>query len=139
VLDDQTLEFSTLTRGDTSSIVLDLENIRRTGRIDIELAAAREFGGAPPIFRAPQDIPAASVRLAFNAMQDGRVRASLEQDDYIDSISLRKVVKDGPDDVHFEFDDLSDRHGDYYYVRVLQANDAIAWSSPIWIGGYPKR
>jgi hypothetical protein len=52
---------------------------------------------------------------------------------------LRKVVKDGPDDIHFEFDDLSDRHGDYYYVRVLQANDAIAWSSPIWIGGYPKR
>ena len=139
VLDDRTLEFSTHTRGDTSSIVLDLENIRRTGRIDIELTAAREFGGAPPIFRTPQNIPAASVVLAFNAMQDGRVTASLEQDNYVDSISLRAVVKDGLDDVHFEFDDLGDGHGDYYYVRVLQANDAIAWSSPIWVGGYPKQ
>ena len=139
MLDDRTLEFSTHTRGDTSSIVLDLENIRRTGRIDIELTAAREFGGAPPIFRTPQNIPAASVVLAFNAMQDGRVTASLEQDNYVDSISLRAVVKDGLDDVHFEFDDLGDGHGDYYYVRVLQANDAIAWSSPIWVGGYPKQ
>ena len=139
VLDDQTLAFSTLTRGDTSSIVLDLENIRRTGHIDIDLAAAREFGGAPPIFRPPQNIPASSVTLAFSAMKDGRVTTSLVQDDYVDTVSLRSVVTDGPDDVQFEFDDLGDGHGDYYYVRVLQANDAMAWSSPIWVGGYPKR
>ena len=139
VLDKQTLEFSTHTRGDTSSIVLDLADIRRSAHIDIELAEAREFGGAPPIFRAPQNIPAASVTLAFGAIKDGRVTTSLVQDDYVDTISLRSVVTDGPDDVEFEFDDQGNGHGDYYYVRVLQANDAIAWSSPIWVGGYPKR
>ena len=139
VLDNRTLEFSTHTRGDTSSIVLDLADIRRSGRIDIELAEAREFGGAPPIFRAPQNIPAASVTLAFGEIKDGRVTTSLVQDDYVDTISLRSVVTDGPDDVEFEFDDQGNGHGDYYYVRVLQANDALAWSSPIWVGGYPKR
>ena len=72
-------------------------------------------------------------------MEHGRASASLEQDDYVDVISLRSVVNAGPDDVRFEFDELGDGHGDYYYVRVRQANDAIAWSSPIWIGGYPKR
>ena len=29
--------------------------------------------------------------------------------------------------------------GLYYYVRVVQANDAIAWSSPVWIGGHKAR
>ena len=72
-------------------------------------------------------------------MKDGRVTTSLVQDDYVDTVSLRSVVTDGPDDVQFEFDDLGDGHGDYYYVRVLQANDAMAWSSPIWVGGDPKR
>lgn len=26
-----------------------------------------------------------------------------------------------------------------YYVRVVQANDAMAWSSPIWVGGLATR
>ena len=25
------------------------------------------------------------------------------------------------------------RSGDYYYARVIQANDGIAWASPVWL------
>ena len=36
----------------------------------------------------------------------------------------------------FEF---TDRHRsdktDWYYVRVVQANGSLAWSSPIWVAG----
>ena len=42
-------------------------------------------------------------------------------------------------DVDVQVDDKDARQGDYYYVRVRQANDAMAWSSPIWVGGYPSR
>ena len=27
----------------------------------------------------------------------------------------------------------------YYYIRATQKNKEIAWSSPIWVGGYGKR
>ncbi len=53
---------------------------------------------------------------------------------------LRRLVRDGKQERQFEFvDDDNPRQGDYYYVRVVQANDAIAWSSPVWIGGYAKK
>jgi len=42
--------------------------------------------------------------------------------------------------VSFTFEDASfPDQGDYYYFKVEQANDAIAWSSPIWIGGLSSR
>ena len=31
------------------------------------------------------------------------------------------------------------RPGDYYYVRVDQLDGARAYSSPIWVGGEPRR
>ena len=36
--------------------------------------------------------------------------------------------------VNFEFQDVDFQPGaNYYYVRVLQNNDQLAWSSPIWV------
>ena len=54
-----------------------------------------------------------------------------------DKVILRRVVEEGVMATNFEFtDNGSPRQGDYYYVRVKQANDAYAWSSPTWIGGF---
>jgi len=37
-------------------------------------------------------------------------------------------------DVNFQFRDQSPSPGEsYYYVRVIQVDDQMAWSSPIWI------
>ena len=30
-------------------------------------------------------------------------------------------------------------HGDYYFIRVEQVDDASAWTSPFWVGSYPTR
>jgi hypothetical protein len=38
---------------------------------------------------------------------------------------------------HTEFELVDERQSkgmDWYYVRVVQSNGSIAWSSPIWIG-----
>ena len=64
---------------------------------------------------------------------------TLATDVYTDTVLLRAQIDDGPREVTFEVSDTSDKQGDYYFVRVRQANDAMAWSSPIWVGGYPPR
>ncbi|MEZ5551794.1 MAG: DUF3604 domain-containing protein [Pseudomonadales bacterium] len=133
------IHFTTLTRGDSSSIALELADVKRSTALHLNLEPARETGGAPPIYRKPQLIPAAALTLYLRDMDNGRLRQSLAQDDYEDQIILRRVISEGPRDVQFAFDDTDDSQGDYYFVRINQANDAVAWSSPVWVGGHPKR
>ena len=74
-------------------------------------------------------------------MVQGRLDHLMPIDGYPDDgITLRRIVTDGERDLTFSYtDDDSTNQGDYYYVRVRQANDAMAWSSPIWVGGFPSR
>ena len=138
-IDDETWRFATYTRGSRSSIALDLTDIARDATIELDLEEGREFGGAPPIFRAPQNVPAASVSLDFRNFVKGELTRALPFGTYVDTVSLRHTIEAGPRDVSFSFNDSGVSQGDFYFVRVTQANDAQAWSSPVWIGGYPKR
>ena len=131
--------FSTKTRGDGSSFMIELDNATRAARIDIDLTEVLETGGAPPIYRQPQRSPAQSFSLALKDIDDNRVVHAQAVDAYTDTVTLRRIVEAGQREVEFRFSDTGERQGDYYYVRVVQANDAIAWSSPVWIGGYPKQ
>ncbi len=131
--------FDTQTRGDASSFFLRLKNTQRTARIQIDLVESRETGGAPPIYRGPARIPASSFELNLRDMEEGRIEHNDTVDHYTDSVVLRKIVTSGPRTVEFEVQDTGTQQGDYYFVRVTQANDAIAWSSPVWIGGFDKR
>jgi hypothetical protein len=133
------LHFSTLTRGDTSSIALSLSGVKRSTSIVLDLEPTRETGGAPPIYRPAQPVDGASVTLTLRDLAAGRLEQTVAAGDYTDRITLRKTVTDGPRDVSFEVSDTGTKQGDYYFVRVRQANDAMAWSSPIWVGGYPER
>ena len=57
-----------------------------------------------------------------------------------DQVTLQLISGDQPMDYDFEFVDNGDvAYGDYYYVRVKQLNGAMAWSSPIWVGGEEPR
>ena len=139
VTDGSGLAFSTFTRGSASSIRLHLADVRRSARLTIQLTEGREFGGGPPRFRSHQVVPASEVVLELRDMKNGIVRAELPFDGYTDVVTLRRIVAGGEMDVSFTVQDRGDREGDYYYVRVEQANDAVAWSSPIWVGGFPSR
>ena len=130
--------FATHTRGDRSSLRLVLSGIRPSVALVLDLEETRETGSAPPFYRPPAVIPATRVRLTLNA---GGIDRAMPAEDYPDDrITLRRIIRDGPRDVRFSHTDDDDpRQGDYYYVRVRQVNDAMAWSSPVWVGGYPSR
>ena len=138
--------FATHTRGDTSTIRLRLRGVRRSTAVTVELEPGQEFGGGPPIYQPHASLPASTTELRVADLWDSRTSAVLQPGDAAgtshesqDSITLRRVITQGPRDATFELTDTSNRQGDYYYVRVTQANDASAWSSPIWVGGYPPR
>ena len=133
------LEFATYTRGDTSTITLDLADVRRGATLTLRLGAGVEFGGGPPRLRQHRKVPEAEVVLELRNLDRGMLTRVIPFDGYMDTVTLRRPVAEGVSDVAFEIEDEGTRHGDYYYVRVKQANDALAWSSPIWVGGFPKR
>lgn len=137
--DPSMLHFSTATRGDSSAIALTLSNIRRGARIELQLKESMEFGGGPPIYRRHQQLPAANVELAVADVRRGSARVTLPFGPYEDTVSLRRVVAGGPLEKDFEWQDTSGLQGDNYYVRVTQLDGAMAWSSPIWIGGYEPK
>ena len=138
--DGSTAQFATNTRGDTSSLRLTLANVQPDAVIALELEEAMETGSGPPSDRVHQVIDASQARLRLRDMRDGALEQPMPTEGYADGMVLRRIVTDGPRDVRFNFTDVNDpRQGDYYYVRVRQANDAQAWSSPVWIGGYPSR
>lgn len=134
------VRFATLTRGDLSSIDLGLEGVGRNTEIIVQLDDADETGSGPPILRRHQTIAGQTVVLPMREVVDGYLVRDVPFDGYADRIVLRTLSGEGPLDVDFEFVDTSTpQHGDYYFVRVRQANEALAWSSPIWVGGFPPR
>jgi len=53
----------------------------------------------------------------------------------MESAMLHRVVFAPNHQTRFEFTDRGDgNRDDWYYTRVVQANDQLAWSSPIWVG-----
>jgi hypothetical protein len=130
------LHFMTRSRGDASSIKLTLQDINRNAKVVVDLESVRERG-SPTFFRPPALSPATQVTLEFRDLDQGRNRQTVPMDIYQDSVTLRRVIETGVDDATFTFTDAEGLQGDYYYVRVKQANDAMAWSSPIWVGGIP--
>jgi hypothetical protein len=54
-----------------------------------------------------------------------------------ESVLIHRGVQKTNYQSNFNFMDTSSKnnHEDFYYVRVLQDNGQMAWSSPIWIGG----
>ena len=139
VTDGSSVAFRTYTRGGTSGIKLALSDVRRTATFTLKLREGREFGGGPPRFRWHQTVPAADLTLELRLLEAGVLRRDVPFGGYVDRVTLRRVVSAGEMDVSFAFTDKGDRQGDHYYVRVKQANDAIAWASPVWVGGFPAR
>ena len=139
VVDATTVRFATHTRGGPSSLLLTLADVKRIGQVTLTLDEATEFGGGPPILRRHQTTPSGTVVLSLRDASRGQATAAIPFGEYTDRIGLRRARTEGAMDVAFEFTDQGTRHGDWYFIRVTQANDAMAWSSPIWVGGFPKR
>ena len=136
------VDFATKTRGDTSSMLITLAEPGRNARIAIELDAVREIGGGPPVYRAQQQSAAERFTFTLRDLRDqadNRLVHTQAVDAYTDTVTLRAVRTNGEREIEFKFTDTGTKHGDYYFVRVVQANEAMAWSSPVWVGGHPPR
>ena len=140
--------FRTNTRGETSSLRLSVADVEPGAAIVLELEEAAETGSAPPFYRPRAVIPGGRVRLPLSDLRGGRLEKLLPIENYHrDSVTLRRIRLDGPRDLTFTYTDTdTPRQGDYYYVRVRQLNDAMAWSSPVYgrrasvaVGGGFKR
>ena len=128
------IAFRTHTRGNTSTIRLTLRDVDDAAKIRLTLREAREFGGGVPRHREHHLVPATEVEINLADLDGGVARRELPLDDYVDTVTLRRVANDGELDVAFAFEETRRTTGDYYFVRVQQANGAMAWSSPIWVG-----
>jgi hypothetical protein len=135
------ISFRTHTRGDTSSIRLSLREVGPDASITLNLEETTETGSAPPFYRQHATIPATSEELPLSEIVDGKMTRNIPQADYPnDNITIRRVINGGERDISFQITDAEQPdQGDYYYFKVEQANDEIAWSSPVWVGGYPSR
>ena len=139
MLEDGSVQFSTLTRGEESSIDLSVSNVVDGAFVQMNLNAGREYGGGPPTFRQHQPFQAQTVTIPLPGRGDTESIAHVAMQDYTDHIRIRAIVENGSKDVSFSLSDQGDTQGDYYYVRATLSNDAVAWSSPIWVGGFKSR
>jgi hypothetical protein len=130
------IAFATGTRGKASSILLELDDVSPDARIVIDLKATTEMPSTPQKFRRLAQTGPARVVLPFREAVTGSLQRDLEVDRYTDTITLRFVDPGGAMEHSFEFVESEPvRQGDSYYVRVRQLDGALAWSSPIWVGG----
>jgi hypothetical protein len=131
-------QFGTLTRGGASVLEVTLADISPGARIAMTLDPAMETSESLALYRRARLVDPVDVELRLAGLRDGVLAADVAFDGYADRVTLRRV--DTPvHDVAFAVDDTGARHGDSYYVRVQQADGALAWSSPIRVGGVPPR
>ena len=104
---------------------------------ELNLREGREDIDVTPILRPSSKIPGSRQMISMYDLRQGRIMRALSVDGYEDQISFELVDPDSEVDVGFEFtDETGVREGDYYYVRISQLDDHVAWSSPIFVGGF---
>ena len=134
------VNFRLRTRGSHKNILLDLDGCTDQTEIMIDLSAAKEQPTSPPLFRRNVDMPPQTIRFPLRDVLQKPVTHKKSIRGFEESVTVRHVVDHPVMDYVIDFTDAeSPKHGDYYFVRVRQIDGGVAWSSPVWIGGFSKR
>ncbi len=134
------VRFRTWTRGNHSSLILELTGVTAATKINVNIDPARESAtNGFTLYRDSVRIPRLRKSFALVELKDGQLREVQDVEGQLDELWVRRVAPAGILDHKFEFVDTSARQGDYYTLRVVQANDQMAWASPVWVGGYSPR
>ena len=133
------VDFITWTRGGPSSLIL-TTGISDEATVEVLLASGYEDSDVIPRSRPPAELPPARFMLSLYDLLDGPVVRSMNIGGYSDTVTF-EIVEDQPaSHVEFRFSDSSPPvAGDYYYVRASLRNDAVVWSSPVWVGGFDPK
>ena len=138
-VEENRVDFITWTRGSTSSFMVDFETDNEDAVLELNFRNGHEDTDVSPLNRPSAEIPGYSQIISIFELKGGPVVRRQRILGYEDRITLELVNKDAPANVEFDFVDQSESHqGDYYYVRVLQLDDHMAWSSPVFVGGFDQ-
>ena len=138
--DSNRIDFSIATRGIINNIVLKISDATPETKIDIKLDETTEGGRAPVQIREVDTFPASETSFTLQGASRRDAVKSFRTGLFTDEMTLTLIDNDASIDHTFRFEATTPpMRGDYYYVRVRQLDGAMAWSSPVWIGGEPSR
>lgn len=132
------VDFITWTRGQPSGFLIDMESEAEDVSFEVVLSSGIEDLDFLPRTRRPAEIPPVRMVTDIAELLSGRVDRRYLVAGYEDVVTLDLVDPDreGANDVAFTFNDRRTYgDGDWYYIRVRQIDDHMAWSSPVWVGG----
>lgn len=133
------VRFRTWTRGNRSSLMLNLENASANTEIRVTINPGRETQNSYARYRGVVQLPRWAANFKLGGMKEGVLSQTQDVEGHEDILKIRRVKRDAPMDYSFDFVDESKRQDDYYTLRVIQENGQMAWSSPVWVGGYSVR
>ncbi|MEX0941480.1 MAG: hypothetical protein WD002_02940 [Pseudomonadales bacterium] len=110
------VDFFMRTRGAYRSIVLQLADVTRGATISIEATTRREN---------------VSQKIDIGRMSGDPHRISAPEDKFNDEVVVRWIKAPTKREREFRFEDTEAKSSDTWYVRVIQENGGMAWSSPV--------
>jgi hypothetical protein len=131
------VDFITWTHGGASSFLLQLGDAAEDEVIELNLRDGLEDQIISPTLRAPAEIPAARLMVPMFELATGPVSRFIEVAGYQDEVRFELVDPNAATFSEFRFTDVVPTMAeDYYYIRVIQQDDHVAVTSPVFVGGF---
>ncbi|MDG1442211.1 MAG: hypothetical protein P8R02_05915 [Pseudomonadales bacterium] len=131
------VDFITWTRGETSSFLLQLDNVTDDAIIELNLREGQEDNDVVTRLRQPATFASARYMISLLDLEQGPITRTMLVDGYQDIVTFEWLDQAYPTHLSFQFIDRAlGNTQDYYYIRVKQINDQAAWSSPVFVGGF---
>jgi hypothetical protein len=135
------VDFITWTHGGWSSLMVSLDEAGAEDEVlEVSFRQGFEDQDITPNLRQPSEISANRQMIPLFDLGEGAVVRTLQQSGYEDRVRLERVNPESPSYVEFSFSDASPfAEEDYYYVKIHQLDDHVAWTSPVFVGGFDPR
>ena len=133
------VDFITWTRGNTSSFLLQLDNVNEDATVELNLREGQEDNDVVTLLRQPAKFASARYMISLLDLEQGPITRTMLVDGYQDIVTFEWLDQEYPTHLAFQFTDRAiGNTQDYYYIRVKQINDQTAWSSPVIVGGFDQ-
>lgn len=151
---DGRIGFTVMTRGRDRSILLELDGARPETTVEITLDPGAEMQPGTAIYRVLEPLPGSTRSVRLSDLKAGRGSLEYPVRRYVDTITLRAIDPSASMDREFEWVDhvptaaavgppgeneTPTGEGDYYFIRMTELSGTMAWSSPVWVGGFRPR
>ncbi len=131
------VDFITWTHGGWSSFFVTLDGATDDEVIELSIREGFEDQDIPTELREAAATPATRQMVPMFDLEAGAVTRTVSVGGYEDEMRFELVDPEAADYMAFEFSDLAPfKEEDYYYLRITQRDDHVAWTSPVFVGGF---